>query len=90
MPKKQKKKLEIQKWEEEKPNIKAARDERGAHEAPADDKDYLRVVAEARARLSLPESPAMPLILTCDPGSGGELHGCGGKETQSRQHQDHI
>ena len=76
---KKQKKLEIQKWEEEKPKLKAARDDRGIYEIPADDKDYLRTIAEARAKLSLPESPAMPLTLTCDPGSGGGLHGCGGE-----------
>ena len=84
------KNMEIQKWEEEQPKLKAARYAWGICEVPADDKDYLRALAEARAKLSLPESPAMPLILTCDPGSGGKLHGCGGKEALSRQHQDHI
>ncbi len=61
MGKKQKAR-EIAKCEALQHKLKAARDNRGMREIPADDKDYLKILSEVRAKLSVPAAPAMPLF----------------------------
>ena len=61
MGKKQKAR-EIAKCEALQHKLKAARDNRGMREIPADDKDYLKILSEVRAKLSVPPAPAMPLF----------------------------
>ncbi len=82
-------KAEQAKWEALQPKLKAARDKRGLWEIPDDDKDYLKIVSELRAKLSVPAAPAMPLFQS----AMASLQSSGGPEdSQSsgakRQHQD--
>ena len=61
MSKAQKRKA-IEAWKVEKPRREAARQKRGIVEISADDKDYLRLFSEARAKHSLQKAPAMPIL----------------------------
>jgi hypothetical protein len=61
MSKKQKRK-EIARWE--------ARNKRGIIEVSVDDKDCLKTMSEARAKLSQPKAPAMPIFSVAAPSVG--------------------
>ena len=59
---KKQKARDIAKLKAVQPKLKAARDKRGIWEVPADDKGYLKMLSEVRAKLSVPAAPAMPLF----------------------------
>ncbi len=62
MSKKQKK-VEIEKWEALQPKLKDARGKRGIFESPdAESTEFLKLVSDLRAKLSVPVAPAMPLV----------------------------
>ena len=85
-------KIEIAKWEALQPKLKAARDKRGIWEIPEDDKDYLKIVSELRAKQSVPAAPAMPLfqtVMAAPLGAKGDLHPKN-KNVTHRQHQDKV
>ena len=76
-------------WEALQPKLKAARDKRGLWEIPADDKDYLKILSDVRAKLSVPVAPAMPLFQS----AMASLQSSGGPDAQQssgakRQRQD--
>ena len=89
---KKQQKIEIAKWEAPQPKLKAARDKRGIWETPDDDKDYLKIVSDLRAKLSVPAAPAMPLfqtVMAAPLGAKGDLQPKKKRGAQ-RQHQDKV
>ena len=89
MSKKQQK-AEQAKWEALQPKLQAARDNRGIWEIPDDDKDYLKIVSELRAKLSIPAAPAMPLFQTAMASLGAKGDLLPQSSGAQRQHQDKV
>ena len=61
MSKKQKRKS-IGKWKVEKAKGEIARNKQGVSEVSAEDKDYFKILSEARATHSQPKFPATPVV----------------------------
>ena len=76
-------KAEIRAWEEEKPKLREARSLLGNPEIEADDAEYNKILSDARAKYSLPDSPAMPVMVQGCVGSGG-------KTSAQRPHEEKI
>ena len=89
MSKKQKK-HEIDRWQAEKPLLEKARQLHGYYEVPADDKDYYKILADAKEKLNDLPAPAMPLI---EKAMTAERQSSNGKPLHNesmRKHMDHF
>jgi len=84
--------------------LREARAERGITEVSADDKDYFRILSEAKVKLGVPAAPAMPLLERVSHNSQLDDHTSGyiaaakgnlgipksAKTCSSKPHQDHT
>ena len=64
--------------------IEEARTKRGFHYVPTEDKDYLKILSDARLKHAPPPVPGMPTI------KHGTAVICQGGTSADRNHQDHV